>query len=482
MRHRLLGIAVGFAAFGGGDRALAQTPARGALARGTLAISNVTVIPMTADTALPDRTVIVRDGRIESIAPPGTARVPPGARRIDGRGKFLIPGLVDTHAHLFSDGAVPDSVAGYELGVMVANGVTATRLMMGTPEQLALRREVASGRLVGPMLWLASPEFAGRKYGDEFHGKVVATPAEARAAVQEMASAGYDFIKITLFVGPEPYAALIEEAKRRGIGVVGHVDPSVGVPRALGAGQHIEHLDNYLENVLADSAPMKGSVSDRGVYSPKAWESLDYVDDAKVARIAGLTARSGTFTTPTLTIFKNAFALGMPDSVVRAWRDWRLYPPELRAMWRAVIDRYWTNPAAAGRRHRWVATRNRLVKAIVDSGGRVMTGSDTPEFLHGYGWTLHRELASLVSAGLTPYQALTAATSTPARFLERAPDWGTIAPGNRADLVLLSGNPLLDITNTTRIDAVALGGRWLDSATLERMVTLALARLGAVAQ
>jgi hypothetical protein len=222
---------------------------------------------------------------------------------------------------------------------------------------------------------------------------------------------------------------------------------------------------------------MKTSVSDRGVYQPRAWETLDHVDDAKVQRIAGATARSGTFTTPTLTIFRNAFALGIPDSTVRAWPDWNVYPPEVRQMWVAARDRYWTNPATEARRHRWVAVRNALVKAIADSGGRIMAGSDTPEFLHSYGYTLHRELQSLVAAGLTPYQALAAATRTPAAFLNASTEWGTIEPGKRADLVLLSANPLEDIRNTTRIDAVSLGGRWLDSATLARMVKDATSRL-----
>lgn len=118
------------------------------------------------------------------------------------------------------------------------------------------------------------------------------------------------------------------------------------------------------------------------------------------------------------------------------------------------------------------------MKAIADSGGRIMAGSDTPEFLHSYGYTLHRELESLVTAGLTPYQALAAATRTPAQFLGASAEWGTIEPGKRADLVLLSANPLADIRNTTRIEGVSLGGRWLDQPALAKLVKEATARLG----
>jgi imidazolonepropionase-like amidohydrolase len=128
---------------------------------------------------------------------------------------------------------------------------------------------------------------------------------------------------------------------------------------------------------------------------------------------------------------------------------------------------------------RWVQVRDRLVKAIADSGGKIMAGSDTPEWFFGYGWTLHRELESLVATGLTPYQALEAATRNPAEFLRASKEWGSIESGKRADLVLVTGNPLEDIRNTARIEGVAVGGRWLDAAERERMIGEAMKRLGA---
>ena len=113
------------------------------------------------------------------------------------------------------------------------------------------------------------------------------------------------------------------------------------------------------------------------------------------------------------------------------------------------------------------------MRTIVDSGGKLLAGSDTPEWFHLYGWGLHRELAAYVAAGLTPYQALAAATRNPAEFLGAAAEWGTIEPGRRADLVLVDGNPLRDITSTQRIRAVAVGGRWLDRAALDALVARA---------
>jgi imidazolonepropionase-like amidohydrolase len=156
-------------------------------------------------------------------------------------------------------------------------------------------------------------------------------------------------------------------------------------------------------------------------------------------------------------------------------------PFSIRELYLNGNARYWRPEAlkekTAARRARYVQTRNALVKAIVDSGGRVLAGSDAPEWLMGYGWTLHRELASLVEAGLTPFQALRAATSAPADFLGERSEWGTIEAGKRADMVLVAGNPLEDIRNTGRIEGVALGGRWLDQSALRELIAVATRRL-----
>jgi imidazolonepropionase-like amidohydrolase len=455
-------------------RAAAQ-PSRGALTPGSFAITGVSVVAMTSANILKDSTVLVRDGGIVAVGPSGSVTVPPDARVIDGRRKFVIPGLADMHTHLFSDEEVPDSMAADEFGVMLANGVTTIRLMIGRPGHLTMRRDIEAGRLLGPQLWVASPQLTGRK---DINCRVVTTPDEARAAVKEAADAGYDFIKLTLFITPEVFEAVASEAARNGIRVVGHVDPRVGVARALAEGQHIEHLDNYMESVLADSAPSRNSVSDRGVFRIKNWESLDFVDDAKVMKIARATADARVFTTPTLTMFKLAFAQRQSDDEIRARPEWGLMPPKHRALYLGANKKYWANPPSEARRKRYIEVRNRLVKEIANAGGKIMAGSDTPEWFLGYGFTLHRELENLVAAGLTPYQALESATRNPAEFLHALTEWGTIEAGKRADLVLLSANPLDDIRNTTRIEGVSIGGRWLTTSECRKMVETAILHLG----
>jgi hypothetical protein len=450
--------------------ARAQSESRGPVTAGTLAITNVSVIPMTRDTVLRGVTVIVRDGRIARIQP-RTAAVPQGARTLQGDGKFLIPGLADMHVHLFADGAgVHDSAGPAELGVMLANGVTTARLMIGTPQHLPLRSDITAGRVLGPKLWVASPHVNNR---DPENSYLVRTPEEARDAVRRAKESGYDFVKVT-FVTRGLYDAVIAEARARGIRVVGHVDPDVGLARALETGEQLEHLDSYFEAVLADSAPMKTSVTQGLVFQDSAWRSLDYVDDAKIARVAGMTVRAGAVIGPTQNVFNTAFAKGESDSTIRNRPDWAMWPPALREGYLRARTRYWRPASQAARteerRRRYVEVRNKLVKAIHDSGGTIIAGSDTPEWFHTYGWGLHRELQAYVDAGLRPYDALRAATVNPATFLRSSADWGTIEPGKRADLVLLAANPLDDITNTMRIDAVVFGGRVLERRELDAMI------------
>lgn len=456
---------------------LAITPA--VAAQDAVAFTNVSVIPMDRERVLADQTVLVRGGRIVSIGPAAGARVPADARRVDGRGKFLVPGLHDMHAHLFSDAVVPDSVAPDELRIMLANGVTTARLMIGTPEQFPLRDAVSRGEMVGPTLFLASPQFAGRVYGDpaHFNGRAVATPEEARAAVREVHAAGYDFVKLTVFISAPVYDAVLDEAARVGLRVIGHVDPQVGLARALAAGQQIEHLAMYLEAALRDGAPMTASVSDYFIYRPANWESLDWIDDAKIDSLGRATAAAGVWSSPTLTFFKLAFGIGQPDEVVRARPDYAVLPDSLRRQMAEGRDYFWRNPPSAERRARYVEARDRMVRAIWQAGGRILAGSDSPEFFLLYGWTLHRELESLVDAGLTPWAALEAATRNPAEWLGTLAESGTIEPGKRADLLLLDADPLADIRNTQRIGGVMRAGRWYPAAALSRMLTESSARI-----
>lgn len=435
-----------------------------------IAITNVNVIPMDRERVLQDQTVVIRAGRIHKIGPASRLKAPKGAKLLDGRGKYLMPGLVDMHAHLFSDDdEFPEALADEELFLMLANGVTTVRLMNGTPEHLKYRAQVARGELVAPTLYVAGPQITGRRQGQTFNGRVVTKAEEARAAVRDFKAAGYDFIKLTNFITPEVYEAVIDQAKKEKIRVVGHVDTRVGVRRALEAHQQIEHLDAYLESVLKDESPIKTSVSDIGLFRKQNWESLDYIDDNKVREIARATARAGIYSTPTLTFFKMTFGIGMSEDEIRARPDFQFVPLKTREEWFAANKRVLASFfASEARRREYVRVRDMLVKEIHDAGGKIMAGSDTPELFLLYGWSLHREIKNLNAAGLSPYEALAAATRNPAEFLRAMKEIGTVEQGKRADLILLNANPLEDVSNTERRAGVFVRGRWFTEEELKR--------------
>ena len=426
----------------------------------TIAFTNVNVIPMDRERVLANQTVVIKNGLIAEIDDAKNMKLPKGAVRIDGTGKYLIPGLVDMHTHLLSDSdEYPDAIGPHELRVMVANGVTTVRFMIGTPELLALRTRSANGELEAPTIFVASPHLTGREQGNNF---VVNTPDEAREAVRKSKAAGYDFIKVTTFIKPDIYEAAVDEAAKQNIRVVGHADSRfVGVERAWKAKQQIEHLDGYMEQLLRDDAPVKGSVSDVYIYNPENWKSFDYIDESKIAAVARRTVASNPYVNPTQHFMKNTFGRLRTEDEIRKQPDFRFYPAKVQQQW---LDFYrknrFINTVPLEQRARWIKLREKLIKAIYDAGGRIMTGSDTPEFLWLYGFGMHHELKALKDAGLSNYAVLEAATKNPSMFLGTIDKVGTIEKGKRADLILLNANPLDYIFATENRAGVMLKGRW----------------------
>lgn len=431
-----------------------------------VAFINVNVIPMDRERVIRNQTVIVRNNTIAAIGDAKRIKVPAGAQKVDGTDKFLIPGLMDMHVHLFSDDEFPDALAEDEFKVMIAYGVTTIRLMIGTPEQLVLREKSAKGEILAPTIFAASPHLTGRKQPNAY---VVTTEAEARAAVVKSKRDGYDFIKVTTYLAPEVYEAIVDEASKQNIRVVGHADSrSVGLQRALKARQQIEHLDSYLEALLPDNAPVKGSVSDIYVYNPKNWESIDYLDEKKIPELARLTVKANPFVTPTLHLFKFTFGKGRSEESFMAQPDIRFYPRKTIDQWTRASKRYLSTAAPVEKREKYVRVRNQIVKAIYDAGGRIMAGSDTPEWLMLYGHTLHLELIDLRDAGLSNYAALETATRNPAMYLGLLDQTGTIEKRKRGDLVLLDANPLDDIANTQKRAGVMIKGQYFTQTEMDR--------------
>jgi len=442
----------------------------------TVAFVNVNVVPMDTERVLTGQTVIVKNGVIEAIG--SKVKVPKDVQKVDGTGKFLIPGLTDMHVHLMSDDGFPRELAGDELKIIIANGVTTIRIMNGMPEHLEMRAKAARNEGISPTIYAASPQFIGKK---SEHAYVVTTPEEGRASVLQAKKDGYDFLKMVTDLKPEVYEAIVDEAKKVKMKVIGHADSrSIGLDRALKAGQQVEHLDAYMEALLKADAPMKGSVSDIYIYNVKNWDSMDYIDEAKIPEIAKATVRSNPFSDPTLSMFKWSFATPRTEESIRAQPDFRFYPAKTRAMWIQNNQRINSRNISSERKAKYIDLRNRMVKAIYDAGGKILAGSDTPEFLYLYGFSLHREIKAIRDAGLSNFAALQSATINPAEFFGTAKTTGTIAKGKQADLVLLNANPLDDISNTENRAGVMVRGKWYTQDEMNKWLDEIAPRFAAV--
>jgi imidazolonepropionase-like amidohydrolase len=410
-----------------------------------LAVTAVTVIDTTGGPPRPNMTVVIRDGRIVSVERGGP--VPADAQIVDGRGRFLLPGLWDMHVHL---GWTTPSA----LPLLVANGVTGVRDMGGPLGQIdALRARIEAGRIVGPRIARAGPILNGKAFNPL--QLAVTTPDEARGVARALKHVGVDFLKVHRRLPRDCYFALIEEAKRLSLPVAGHVPMTVTPEEASDAGQlTLEHAETLFEGTFAAGL-------DEGAL-PAAIERFRAEGAGKLfARFA----QNRTAVTPTLVAYR---------SVLSALDPAAPSDPRLRYVARSLLEqsRKLLSPLTAEQlagMKKMFAELQQVTRQLNLAGVTLTTGTDLA-LGRVPGFSLHDELALLVDAGLEPLQALQAATLTPARLLNRESELGRIEAGWLADLVLLDADPLADIRNTQRIAAVVLAGRLLGRSDLDALL------------
>jgi imidazolonepropionase-like amidohydrolase len=430
---------------------------------GPIAIEHVTVVPMDAERVLPDHTVVVEGRRITALGPSAQVTPPAGAQRIDGRGRFLIPGLAEMHAHFPSPQGLQQHGEAFGdrlLFLNVACGVTTVRGMIGGPRDLQVREEVARGVRLGPRIFTAGPSINGNSAPDALAG---------RRLVTEQRAAGYDLLKIHPGVPRAAFDEVARVARAEGIPFAGHIPADVGLERALLSGMRtVEHLDGYVE------ALQKGALAPGQNAGFFGSEIVDGVDEARIPALAAATRAAGAWNTPTQVLVDNVFGGASIEEVMGR--------PEMKYM-PAAIREQWTKGAAqfrgpgfdAARGRRFVELRRKLLRALRDAGAGLLLGADAPQVFNVPGFATLRELESLVAAGLTPFEALQAGTRNPAMALGVPESFGVIARGRRADLVLLDADPLADVRNVWKRAGVVVAGRWLPAAEIDAQ----LARYGA---
>ena len=446
------------------------------------AITNVTVIDSKQE-RLDNQTVLVKGNKIEAVGPSAEIELPHSATTIDGSGKFLIPGLWDAHVHLTYDQDIGPSM----FKLFMVNGVTSIRDTGGQLELMQPYREQADADPTGtPRFKFSGPLLDGhpRVYDGStpFRPNLsvgVKTPNQAKNRVNELAAAGVDLIKAYEMLQPEILVAVLEAAAKKGLPVTGHVPLSTDVITASNAGlRSIEHMRNLemsctkdweqlmetRRKELQDGAREAGGDLRSRLHQLQRSYAIENQDSTTRAQVLGTLAKNNTWLIPTLTI------LASRENRVYArpaWREqFKYLPDSVGARWQSSAERLASMPvdSAAVLFAEWGYD---MVGRLPKAGVGIMAGTDTPIAFLTPGFSLHEELRLLVNSGLSPIQALEAATVRPAAYFNMQDELGTVEAGKIADLLLLDANPLENIENTQRIRAVIKDGHLHDRAQLD---------------
>ena len=456
-----------------------------------LAVVGVTLIDGTGTPPRPGTTMLVTNGRITAIGPTGRVAIPAGTTRIDGAGRYVIPGLWDMHVHLtarasdrFSNGR-PNymAAADYFFPYFLASGITGIRDMSGQLADLKeMRRRVTAGQLDGPRMLVT-----GHKIGDREpvvpHGpKGYPNEAAVRKAVQLLRDNGADFVKLEE-LRPDLYPALFTAARQAQLPVVGHVPPNLGLTRASDLGiRSVEHLMDVMLSASRDSAALRDEALDGPslwdrvlirMHRRQQWEvfrrQIEHAthsqDDATTAALLRKLASNNTWMVPTLVANRDIMRM-RPDTGIARWST-ALLPAEFRTQPKS----WWNNDQALAREQ--FGRQMQLVAQMQRAGVKLLAGTDAPGTSRLPGESLVEELELMVQAGLTNAQALATATRHPAEFSGLADSVGTLAVGKVADFVLLDANPLERIDNLRQVAGVAVGGRYRTRPQLTTMVASA---------
>ena len=421
--------------------AAAQEPA--------VAFTNVTVIPMDTERTMANQTVVVRGQRITEMGPAGSIKVPTGTRVIDGRGKFLLPGMAEMHGHIPPGEGATDANISKVLAYYALNGVTFVRGMLGDPKHLPWRERANRGEILSPTIITTGPSL---------NGNSIPTVAAAIKAVTDQKNAGYDLMKIHPGIKRDVYDSMAATARRLGIRFAGHVPLAVGINDALAQGQWtIDHVDGYIEGLAPAGAESQFF----------AFNLVSQADLSKLPALVAASKKAGTWIVPTQSLFESMLGTRTPDELV-ALPEMKYWPAATVAQWKKnTIDTRQGLGVTPETSRKYNELRRNIMQALHKGGVPFLLGSDAPQFWNVPGFSVLREMEAMVKAGFTPYQILESGSRNVARYVNQEAEFGTVAAGKRADLVLLNGNPLTDVANWGHKAGVMIRGKYYSADEIQ---------------
>lgn len=414
---------------------------------------SVNVIPMDEERVLSNQVVVVKNGKIIAMGDANKIKYSKNAIVIDGKGKYLLPGLAEMHAHVPPiDDLHPMKEV---LLLFAANGVTTIRGMLGHPRHLELRSKIQSGEILGPRFITSGPSFSGNS---------VSTEEAGAEMVRQQKKAGYDFLKLHPGLTKAKFAAIAKTAKEVNIPFAGHVSFDVGIWRAIEAGYTtIDHMDGMVESLVPGIE--NTNEQENGLFGMFLAEKAD---TTKISKLVAALRDHNIWIVPTQSLAERWFGPAKDADDLASEDEMKYMDPKTVTNWvntkKNLVKNWKYNTTTI---NNFISLRRKLIYECNKNGAGLLLGSDAPQVFDVPGFSVHHELKYLVDAGLTPYDAIRSGTANVGRFLND-PGLGIIKAGAVSDLVLLDGNPLTNIDETKNIAGVMLGNKWLSKEWIQK--------------
>ena len=412
------------------------------------AFVHASIIKMDQEAILSNQTVWVRGQNIYKIGDSDRLSLPEGIDIIEAEGKYLLPGLAEMHAHIPVPKGEKDTLAAETLFLYLANGVTTIRGMLGDPFHLSLRQQVKDGEVLGPRIYTSGPSL---------NGNSVPTDTTAIRKVKAQQLAGYDFMKIHPGIKRAVFDSLVSTAIKVGIKYAGHVPLDVGIRRAIESNYaSVDHLDGYLEGMVPENAGL--DPYSNGFFG---FNFVDVADLSLLPALARATKAANVAVVPTQCLLERWTSPEKPSSMISQPEMKYMHPRTLLQWEKQGYGFQGQEGYSESQYHKFISLRREIIRALKEAEVLLLLGSDSPQVFNVPGFSIHRELTSMVKAGLSPFEALQTGTYNPAVFFNATSSFGSIEEGRSADMILTNANPLEEVKHALTHEGVMVRGRWL---------------------